>query len=58
MSLGNEARMNFPGKSGGWWTWRYTPEMLSDFIAYRLLEISELFERTPEEQEGKSADQE
>lgn len=58
MSLGNEARMNFPGKSGGWWTWRYTPEMLTNFIAYRLREISELFERTPEEQEGKSADQE
>ena len=30
MSLGNEARMNFPGKTGGWWTWRYRPEMLTE----------------------------
>jgi 4-alpha-glucanotransferase len=45
MSLGNEARMNFPGKTGGWWTWRYRPEMLTGEIAHRLNEITELFGR-------------
>jgi 4-alpha-glucanotransferase len=47
MSLGNEARMNFPGKTGGWWTWRYRPETLTDAIANRLAEITELFGRAP-----------
>lgn len=51
MSLGNEARMNFPGKSGGWWTWRYTPEMLTRLMAQRLSEISELFGRAPQPEE-------
>jgi 4-alpha-glucanotransferase len=58
MSLGNEARMNYPGKEGGWWTWRYTQEMLTDFIAYRLREISELFERAPEKQGDKPGENE
>jgi len=47
MKLDNEARMNFPGKLGGWWTWRYTQEMLTDSIADRLREITELFGRVP-----------
>lgn len=46
MSLGNEARMNFPGKTGGWWTWRYTPDMLTELIAYRLREMSWLYGRS------------
>jgi 4-alpha-glucanotransferase len=45
MSLGNEARMNFPGKTGGWWTWRYRTEMLTGHMAHRLAEITELFGR-------------
>lgn len=49
MSLGNEARMNFPGKTGGWWTWRYSSEMLTDFIADRLGEITEIFGRNIED---------
>jgi 4-alpha-glucanotransferase len=55
MSLDNEARMNFPGKTGGWWTWRYRPEMLTAQIANRLTEITELFGRVPQpgaEEEG------
>jgi 4-alpha-glucanotransferase len=40
--------MNYPGKTGGWWRWRYTPEMLTEFIAQRLRELSELFGRLPE----------
>lgn len=48
MSLGNEARMNFPGKTGGYWKWRYTPEMLTPHIGYRLREFTELYGRIPE----------
>lgn len=47
MSLSNEARMNFPGKTGGWWTWRYTSDMLTDSISHRLRELTELFGRVP-----------
>ena len=47
MSLNNEARMNFPGKTGGWWRWRYTPEMLTKAISRRLRELTELFGRLP-----------
>lgn len=56
MSLGNEARMNYPGKSGGWWTWRYSPGMLNTFIAHRLGELSELFGRVPVEEDREAPD--
>ena len=29
LNLGNEARMNVPGRAGGNWRWRCTEEMLS-----------------------------
>ncbi len=51
MSLGNEARMNYPGKEGGWWCWRFTTGMLTDFIADRLRELTELFGRAPDKEE-------
>ncbi len=50
--LGNEARMNFPGKEGGWWQWRYTREMFSARaagIALGLVELVYLYGRLPEE---------
>ena len=50
MQLGTEARMNFPGKTGGYWRWRYTPEMLRQNITHRLLELTELYGRIPSEQ--------
>jgi 4-alpha-glucanotransferase len=54
MSLGNEARMNYPGKTGGWWRWRYTQEMLTDSISRRLRDLTELFGRLPDEEpEGR-----
>lgn len=49
--LGNEARMNFPGKEGGWWRWRYTREMFSaraSGIALGLAELAYLYGRAPE----------
>jgi 4-alpha-glucanotransferase len=45
MSLGNEARMNFPSTESGNWRWRYTPEMLTDALCARLRELTEIYER-------------
>ncbi len=47
MELGNEARMNFPGKVGGYWRWRYQIHILSDNIASRLRDLTELYGRIP-----------
>ena len=45
MVLGNDARMNFPGKVGGYWAWRYTEDMLQDWMTARLREMTELYGR-------------
>lgn len=50
--LGNEARMNYPGREGGWWQWRYTKEMFSaraPGVAMGLTELAQLYGRVPEE---------
>lgn len=50
--LGNEARMNYPGREGGWWRWRYTREMFSaraPGIAMGLAELAHLYGRVPAE---------
>ena len=49
MVLGNEARMNFPGKVGGYWAWRYTDEMLADWMVSRLRGMTELYGRVIED---------
>lgn len=49
MELGNEARMNFPGKVGGYWRWRYQPHQLTQEIANRLRGLTELYGRIPSE---------
>lgn len=48
MILDNQARMNYPGKTGGYWQWRYTSDMLTYDIANRLRELTELYGRIPE----------
>ncbi len=45
MSLGAEARMNFPSTTGNNWQWRYTPEMLTDNLRARLRELTEIYGR-------------
>ena len=45
MQLDNSARMNFPGKTGGYWSWRYREEMLTDFIASRLRDLTSMYGR-------------
>ena len=47
MSLGNEARMNFPSVPSGNWQWRYTPEMLTDAQCARLRELTVIYDRQP-----------
>lgn len=46
-SLDNTARMNYPGKSSGWWQWRYLAPMLTEQIANRLAELTHLYGRIP-----------
>ncbi|MFQ5593324.1 MAG: 4-alpha-glucanotransferase [Anaerolineae bacterium] len=45
--LGNQARMNFPSRASGNWTWRYTPDLLTDEIGARLRTLSEVYGRWP-----------
>ncbi len=45
LSLGNEARMNFPGKAAGNWSWRLLPGQLGDEVIDRLAEFTELYSR-------------
>jgi 4-alpha-glucanotransferase len=48
MNLGNEARMNFPGKASGNWGWRYQPHQLTQRLAHRLRDLTEIYSREPE----------
>ncbi len=47
MRLGTEARMNFPGKVGGYWRWRYTEKMLTKHITGNLRLLTEMYGRVP-----------
>jgi len=48
LSLDTSARMNFPGKLGGNWTWRMTGSGLSDELITRIREFNWLYNRLPE----------
>ena len=59
LALGNEARMNFPGKTGGWWRWRYTQEMYRRHlpeIAIGLANFADLYGRVPMAADAKDED--
>jgi 4-alpha-glucanotransferase len=45
LSLGTEARMNFPSRLGGNWEWRMKQEDMNDGLAARLREMNELYLR-------------
>jgi 4-alpha-glucanotransferase len=47
LGLGQEARMNYPGRAEGNWEWRYTADALSDELAGRLRELTEVYGRGP-----------
>jgi 4-alpha-glucanotransferase len=45
LSLGTEARMNFPSKLGGNWEWRMSESDMSESLAARLRELNGLYLR-------------
>jgi len=45
LSLGGEARMNYPSKLGGNWEWRMKDDDMNDELAKRLKEINYLYKR-------------
>jgi 4-alpha-glucanotransferase len=47
LGLGQEARMNYPGKPEGNWQWRYAADLLTDALAGRLRELTEIYGRVP-----------
>ncbi len=45
LSLGNEARMNFPGKLGGNWNWRMKSGSLTDLLAEKIKTLNMVYGR-------------
>lgn len=45
LGLGTEARMNFPSKLGGNWTWRMDEDDMSEYLKERLQELNFLYGR-------------
>ncbi len=45
LRLGEEARMNFPGKAPGYWKWRFQQNMLTDTHVRDLRKITEVYGR-------------
>jgi 4-alpha-glucanotransferase len=50
LSLGGEARMNFPGRSSGWWQWRLQWSQVQEHHAQRLATLCRLYDRLPRAQ--------
>jgi len=46
LGLGSEARMNYPGRLGGNWTWRYAEGALTEAVCARLVELVETYGRS------------
>jgi 4-alpha-glucanotransferase len=53
LSLDTRARMNYPGKPGGNWTWRMPSTGLTEELIARIHEINWLYNRLPETQKLK-----
>lgn len=47
LKLGSEARMNFPGKLGGWWSWRFAWNQVDPKLAEHYKDLTILYERFP-----------
>ncbi len=45
LSLGSDARMNFPGKLGGNWTWRMAANAMNESLQLRIHDINQLYGR-------------
>ncbi|MCU7491160.1 MAG: 4-alpha-glucanotransferase [Ignavibacteria bacterium] len=47
LNLGSEARMNYPGRLGGNWTWRFTWDQVPYEVAPFYKDLTVLYERPP-----------
>ncbi len=47
LDLGNEARMNLPGRPDGNWQWRMRPDAFNDRVIQRLADMTEAYGRVP-----------
>ncbi|NDJ53670.1 MAG: 4-alpha-glucanotransferase [Chloroflexi bacterium] len=56
LGLGSESRMNTPGRLGGNWTWRFTPEQLRSQVNDKLTHYTWLYQRRPDQQEKEYGD--
>jgi len=56
MRLGDEARMNTPGRADGNWGWRYLEHQLHDGLAYGLAELTSSYGRGARVQKSDSHD--
>jgi 4-alpha-glucanotransferase len=45
LSLGTEARMNYPGRPAGNWTWRMRSEHMNQFLALRIKDFNYMYSR-------------
>ncbi len=50
LNLGTEARMNFPGRPGGNWTWRFSWDQISETLSKKYKEMTEFYERPPKKE--------
>jgi 4-alpha-glucanotransferase len=55
LALGSEARMNYPGRATGNWSWRFRAGALGDAHAERLREMVELYGREPRRARARAA---
>ena len=53
LSLGEWARMNYPGTSSGNWQWRMHPNAINEGLIARLHETNYLYGRLHEEEKAK-----
>ncbi len=51
LNLGSEARMNFPGKLGGNWTWRFTWDQIENTLSQVYKELTTIYERPQKKEE-------
>lgn len=47
LGLGSEARLNFPGKVGSYWSWRAKEDALDGYLAERIARLNEQYNRRP-----------
>jgi len=55
LKLGGEARMNFPGKLGGNWTWRFSWEQINENLSAHYKGLTILYERPPKKKDKPKA---